>query len=122
MQEDKQLKALLTKWAVEQPAADFTNTVMQRITSAGNAHTSPLHQQKLPRLLPGAFIIICVLLLALSFRVPAATIAFLFTPKLPAQYLMQGFYFLVAFWVVMLLNLLFKKYFFHRSTQNHSSF
>ena len=111
MQEDKHLKALLKQWAVENPSADFTSRVMQRVTPAYTFNTppTPLLKQKVPQLLFSIFILICIALLALSFIMPAASLPVQFTVKLPVINFSQGFSFLIAFWVVMLFNLAFKK-------------
>src|SRR3954464_8332635 len=109
MQDDKELKKLLMKWAVENTAADFTSHVMQRVTSASAAYarTSTLHKQRLPQILFGVFILVCIVLLILCITTPAA-IPFQFTIKLPAKYFSQGFSFLIVFWVVMFFNLIVK--------------
>lgn len=112
MQEDKDLKELLMKWSVQHPSADFTSSVMQRITAASNFNSAAtvLLKQKLPRALCGAFVLVCIVLLALSFAVNANALLFQFTVKLPAKYLSQIFYFLTVFWIVMLFNTAIKKY------------
>jgi hypothetical protein len=111
MQEDKNLKELLMKWAVENPSATFTSHVMQRITatSVANSHPAPLLKQRLLQVLLGVFILVCIALLILSFTTPVS-LPFQFTIKFPAKYLSQGFYFLIAFWVVMLFNIISKRY------------
>ncbi|TKK66403.1 hypothetical protein FC093_17680 [Ilyomonas limi] len=111
MQEDKQLKELLTKWAVQHPSAGFTSQVMQQVTSAytSNANTPPLYKQRLLKIVFGLFVIVCIVLLILSFTTPA-TLLFRFNVKLPASYFSQGFSFLITFWIVMFLNLILKKY------------
>jgi hypothetical protein len=111
MQEDKELKDLLMKWSVENPSAEFTSHVMQRITSASvaNAHTQPLFKQSVPRILLYVFILVCIVLFTLCFTTPFS-LPFQFTVELPAKYFAQGFYFLIAFWVVMLFNLILKRY------------
>src|SRR4051794_18682382 len=110
MQEDKDLKALLMKWGIENPSADFTSHVMKRITSASvaNSHTSPLLKQRLLRILFVVFILVCMALLALCLTTPSF-LPFQFTIELPVKYFTQGFSFLIAFWVVMLLNLILKR-------------
>jgi hypothetical protein len=117
MQEDKNLKELLMKWAVENPPTDFTTHVMQRITAdtMANAHTAPLLKQRLIQVLLSVFILVCMALLALCLTTPTA-LPFQFTIKLPVKYFSQAFSFLIAFWTVMLLNLLLKKSFLNRST------
>ena len=111
MQEDKELKDLLMKWAVENPSADFTSHVMQRITSASvaNAHTQPLLNQRVLRILLWVFILTCILLLTLCFTT-LISLPFQPTIVLPVKYFSQGFSFLFAFWVVMLFNLISKRY------------
>jgi hypothetical protein len=112
MQEDKNLKELLMKWGVEHPSADFTSQVMQRITAASiaNAHTASLLRQRLLQVLLGVFILVCIVLLVLCFTASAA-FPFQLIVSLPAKYLSQGFSFIIAFWVVMFLNLVSKKYY-----------
>ena len=112
MQEDKNLKELLMKWGVESPSADFTSQVMQRITSASvaDSYTSPLLKQRLLQILFGVFILVCIALLVLCFTTSTA-FPFQLTMSFPAKYLSQGFTFIIAFWVVMFLNLVSKKYF-----------
>jgi len=112
MQEDKELKELLMKWAVEDTAADFTSQVMQQVTLAYNIqqHNQPLFKQKLPRVVLGAFIGICVMLFAISIIFPATTLPFQFNVKLPERYCWQSFQFLAVFWIVMLFNLVLKRY------------
>jgi len=116
MQEDKDLKELLMKWGVENPSADFTSHVMQRITSAyvTNSHTVPLLKQRIMQVLLGVFILVCIALLALCFTTPLA-LPFQFSVELPARYISQGFSFLIAFWLVMLLNLVLRKTFINHS-------
>lgn len=112
MQEDKDLKDLLMKWAVECPSADFTSRVMQRVASASvtNPHTAPLLKQRLPQIVAGIFLLICIALLALCITTPVL-LPFQFTVSVPARYLSQGFSFLVAFWVVMLFHIIPKRNF-----------
>jgi len=111
MQEDKELKELLMKWAEERPSADFTSHVMQRITSAytPGLYTQPLLKQRLPKILLAAFLFVCIVLITICATTPI-TLPFQLTIDLPAKYYSQGFYFLVAFWVVMFFNLISKRY------------
>lgn len=111
MQDDKELKELLMKWAVESPSADFTSHVMQRVTPAytSNLHTQPLLKQRVPRILLYVFMLVCIALFTLCFTTPFS-LPFQFTVELPAKYFSQSFYFLIAFWVVMLSNLVLKRY------------
>ena len=111
--EDKELKELLTKWAVQQPSAHFTSQVMERITSTYSFKTSLPYKQKVLQILCGVFILVFVALLTLCFTTPVA-MPFQFNVKLPDKYLIQGFSFLITFWVVMLLNLTFKRLSFNR--------
>ncbi len=106
MQEDKKLKELLIKHAMEETFADFTNTVMQRIQSAAaaKAYAKPLLKQKLPKTLIVAFILVCIVLIALSIFMQDAQLPFLFSVKLTAKYFSQIISFLIAFWVIMLIN------------------
>jgi len=118
MQEDKNLKELLMKWGVESPSADFTSQVMQRITSASvaNSYTSPLLKQRLLQILFGVFILVCIALLVLCFTTPI-TLPFQSKVTLSAKYFSQSLSFLIAFWIVMLLNILLKKSFTFYSTE-----
>ena len=119
MQEDKNIKELLQKWGVENTSADFTSHVMQRITSAYiyNTPAQPLFKQRLPQILLCMFILVCIVLFALCFTTPV-TLPFQFTIKLPANYLSQGISFILIFWIVMLLNVGFKKFYDNRFNYN----
>src|SRR5437879_1933034 len=111
MQEDKKLKELLIKHIVEETSAEFTNTVMQRIQSgaAVKAYAKPLLKQKLLKTLIIAFILVCVVLLTLTIFMQDAQLPFLFSVKLTAKCFSQTISFLIAFWLVMLINQLWDK-------------
>ena len=110
MQEDKHLKELLMKYGVEHPSAGFTGRVMQHIhpVPVSKARTSFLLEQLLPKVLLGAFVLVCMALLAFCLATPL-TLPVQLTIYLPSKYLTQGFSFLIAFWVAMLFNLLSKR-------------
>lgn len=113
MQEDKNLKELLTKWGMETPSADFTSSVMQRVTAAYHSTkpAMPLLKQKIPQLLLAMFLLVCIALLALSCTIAAAALPFHFTVQLPAKSISQSLSFLLVFWIVVLLNVTAKKLF-----------
>lgn len=112
MQEDKKMKELLMKFAADNPPADFTGKVMQRVNLVHTYQTQskPLLNQSILQVLLGVFVIICVVLLALSFTMPATTLALQLDVKLPARYFTQGIQFLMVFWVVVLFNVVVKKH------------
>jgi uncharacterized membrane protein len=111
MQEDKKLKEFLMKHAVEETTSDFTNIVMQRIqiSAAAKISVTPLLKQKLLRILMAAFLLVFVILLVLSISMQPLKLPFHFSVKLPAEYFSEIISFLIAFWVVMIINLLWTK-------------
>jgi hypothetical protein len=111
MQEDKKLKELLMKYAVEETPGDFNATVMQRIKlmAAAKTHTTSLVKYKLLKILLTAFLSICVVLLILSIFIKGVQLPFYFSLKLPAEYFSQVVFFLIAFWLVMSINLFWNK-------------
>ncbi len=111
MQEDKKLKELLIKYAVEETSEDFTGNVMQRIElmAAAKTHTTSLVKYNLLKILLIAFLSICVVLLILSIFIKGVQLPFYFSLKLPAVYFSQIVFFLIAFWLVMLINLFWNK-------------
>lgn len=115
MQEDKQLKEWLMKHAVEQPAPDFTSRVMEQVTSAYNYQQQPFFKQPLPRVLLGVFILVCIAVFILALKIPAAAITFRLTAMLPAKAISQCISFLIAFWVVAMLNIVYQKVFADRA-------
>ena len=68
MQEDKKLKELLIKYAVEETPENFTGTIMQRIElmAAAKKHTTPFVNYKLLKILLIAFFLVCAVLFMLS--------------------------------------------------------
>ena len=111
MQEDKKLKELLMKHATEQTSPDFTNRVMQRVQTSAAASTpgTSLLKQKSLRTMMAAFLLVFVVLLVLSISMRSVKLPFYFSIKLPAEYFSEIISFLIAFWVVMIINRLWNK-------------
>jgi hypothetical protein len=111
MQEDKKLKELLMKYAVEETPENFTDTVMQRIEAmaAVKTHTISLAKNKFLKILLIAFVLVCAVLLILSIFKKGVQLPIYFSLKLPAEYFFQVVFFLIAFWVVMFINLFWNK-------------
>lgn len=99
------------KHAAEETSPDFTNIVMQRIqtSTADTKSATPLLKQKLLRTLMAAFLLVFVILLVLSISMQPLKLQFHFSVKLPAEYFSQIISFLIAFWVVMIINRLWNK-------------
>jgi hypothetical protein len=113
MQEDKKLKELLMKHAAEQTSPDFTNRVMQRVQTR-NAASIPglsLFKQKSLRIMIVAFLLVFFILLVLSISMQPVKLPFYFSVKLPAEYFSEIISFLIAFWVVMIINQLWNNIF-----------
>lgn len=110
MQEEKELKALLAKWASQQPTAHFTDGVMRQIVMADlPAPTTPaVFGRRLPYLLTGMFVLACIALFVLS--IVGSDVALQITITFPAVVYSQVFAFLAAFWTVLLGNMAAKKY------------
>src|SRR2546423_9723215 len=98
MQEDKKLKELLMKYAVEETPKDFTATVMQRIElmAAAKRHTTSLVKYNLLKILLITFLLVCVALLILSVFIKGVQLPFYFSLKLSAEYFSQVVFFLIA--------------------------
>ena len=110
MQEDKKLKELLMKYAVEETPENFTGTVMQRIESmAVKTHRTSFAKFKLLKILLIAFLLVCAVLFILSIFIKGMQLPIYFSLKLPAEYFSQVVFFLLAFWVVMFINLFWNK-------------
>ena len=111
MQEDKKLKELLMKYAVEETSEEFTATVMQRIEAmaAAKTHTTSLVKYNFFKILLIAFLLVCAVLFILSFFIKGIQLPIYVSLKLPAEYFSQVVFFLIAFWVVMFINLFWNK-------------
>jgi hypothetical protein len=116
MQEDKKLKELLIKYAVEETPKDFTGNVMRRIQlmAAAKTHTTSLVKYKLLKILLIAFLLVCAVLFILSIFIKDIQLPFYFSIKLPTTYFSQVVFFLIAFWLVILINLFWNKMY-HRN-------
>lgn len=109
MQKDKKLDELLKQHAIEETSPDFTASVMNKIAALQTSKyniASPF-QSSLSKILIGVFVFVCIALLVASIMHP-------FAPGIkiniqPPSYTAQLIYFFIAFWVVMLANLLWKK-------------
>jgi hypothetical protein len=105
MQEDKRLKDLLVKYAVEETSENFTSTVMQRIELMSAKTYIPLLKQNPLKILIVAFLLVCTGLLVISiFMYDSFQLPFYFSIMFPAKYFSQIIFFLIAFWVVMFIN------------------
>ncbi len=102
MEEDKNLKELLSEWALLDTPEDFTARVMQRVAAAHA--TTPLLKDKLMKVLVGVFVLVCLVLLALCIISQPVQLPFNFTVPLPPAYFSQITSFLIVFWVVMIGN------------------
>lgn len=111
MQEDKKLKELLMKYALEETPEDFTSAVMQRIEliTAAKTHTASFATNKLLKILLIAFLLVCAVLFILSIFIKSVQLPIYFSLKLPSEYFFQVVFFLIAFWTVMLINLFWNK-------------
>ena len=111
MQEDKKLKELLMKYAVEETPENFTGTVMQQIESmaAAKTHTASLVKYNLLKVLFIAFFLVCAVLFMMSIFIKGVQVPIYFSLKLPVEYFFQVIFFLISFWIVMLLNLFWNK-------------
>ncbi len=111
MQEDKKLKDLLNRWAMEDVPADFTSKVMQRVEASLFAQQPAVSsgKNKLLKIWIVAFSLISVVLLSLSIAMNGITIPFHFTIQLSENSCKQIGYFILAFWIVILGNELSKR-------------
>lgn len=104
MQEDKKLKELLAKHAIEETPVDFTDKIMRRIESTNSQTQFVLHPRM--KLFALSFIVVCMLLLLMSNK----NQSFQVNTDIPSEYVLQIIRFLVIFWIVMLINLFWKKH------------
>ena len=111
MQEDKKLKELLMKYAVEEAPENFTGAVMQQIESmaAAKTHTASSVKYNLLKVLFIAFFLVCAVLFILSIFIKGMQLPIYFSLKLRAEYFSQVVFFLISFWIVMLINLFWNK-------------
>jgi hypothetical protein len=109
MQEDKKLKELLAKGALEETSPDFTAELMRRIEAL--PQTKATYQPSINNKIRLAFITIFATvlsaLLAISFFVQPSSLPFRFSIK-PAFVSAEVFYnlvcFIITFWLLMFLN------------------
>lgn len=106
MKEDKDLKELLQNNLIEETSADFTKKLMQRIkvTSVVNEYTHSLWQDKVFKTIAAAFIIVSMLLLLLNMPLKKLAMSFYWKLEIPSALSLQIIQFLLAFWVVMIIN------------------
>ena len=110
MQEDKKLKELLIKYAVEETPEDFTGNVMQRIKLiTAKKYTTASIKYSLLKILIIVFLLVSAVLFMVSIFIKNMQLPFYLSIKFPAEYFSQIIFFLIAFWFVMLINLFWNK-------------
>ena len=105
MQEDKKLKSLLTKYAMQEPSTEFDDKVMQLIEASKTTGPVFLISRILLHILPGVFIAVSILLFLTTFFMQPQSLPVHFYLPLSLNVYRQLFSFLAAFWIVMLINL-----------------
>lgn len=110
MQEDKNLKQILIKFAGEDTSADFTNRVMKEVETAASQKQNISFLKRRPlQIVLFLFGSICLLLLiACDFTQPFE-LPFRFALQLSQSYYLQAIDFLIIFWMVMLANRLWSR-------------
>jgi len=105
MQEDKNLKSLLSKYAMQEPSEEFDNNIMQLIEKSKLTQPSFLINRLLLRVLAALFAIISIALVATSIFAKPKTYPINFSISFSPDLYKQLFSFIVAFWIVMFINL-----------------
>jgi hypothetical protein len=109
MEKDEELQLLLSKYAMHEPSAAFSDNVMKLITASQVKTSAPLISSSLRNILFILFAVVVIALLIVSFSIQPAMFDKQITIAISSTVYTQLFSFFIVFWVVMLVNVWWNK-------------